>query len=112
MVVALLMAAACRGDDVAVWLTRGDGASLLEARPALVLQQGAGSNSTKITIDPTVTYQTIDGFGAAVTDSSARLIQYELSAVQRDALLDNSLRRTLASGSASSECRWGLPILR
>jgi glucosylceramidase len=70
-----------------VWLTRGDQSSLLAPQANRAFSSGNGSHSTKITIDPQTYYQTIDGFGAAITDSSAWLIQNELNAAQRDALM-------------------------
>ena len=81
------LATLASADNVSVWLTRGDQASLLEPRPELTLEPGSGTNSTKITLDADTRYQTIDGFGASITDSSAWLIQYELNAAQRDALM-------------------------
>lgn len=42
---------------------------------------------TIIQVDPAQRYQTIAGFGAAITDSSAWLIQRRMNAAQRDALL-------------------------
>ncbi len=74
--------------DVDVWLTRGDEVSLLEQRPTLTFTTGSGTHATKINVDDTTTYQMIDGFGAAVTDSSAWLIWNELNATQRATLLD------------------------
>lgn len=79
--------ACAAGADVQVWLTRGDQVSLLEARPSLTFQPGAGTHSTRIRVDPGVSYQRIDGFGAALTDSAAWLMQYRLSTAQREALL-------------------------
>ena len=83
------LAASAVAEDVDVWLTRGDQASLLEQRPALTLEPGSGTHAVTINIDPDTRYQTIDGFGASVTDSSAWLIQYELNAGQRDALMQS-----------------------
>ncbi len=96
--VAFLIAPAAAADTVDVWLTRGDQVSLLEQRPALAWQSGDGTHSTKIHVDPNVTYQTIDGFGASVTDSSAWLIQYELNSAQRNALMDALFARDTGIG--------------
>ena len=84
--------------DVDVWLTRGDQVSLLELRPELTLESGSGSHSTKINIDAANQYQTIDGFGAALTDSSAWLIQYELNTSQRQALMEQLFSTDLGIG--------------
>ncbi len=84
--------------NVDVWLTRGDGLSLLEQRTSLTFQPGNGTHATKVSLDPTTTYQTIDGFGAAVTESSAWLIQNEMSSAQRDALMNDLFSRDTGIG--------------
>jgi glucosylceramidase len=90
--VALIAAAWCacaipaaRGVDV--WITTGDKSQLLRQNPDVVFQFGAGSGGTAIQVVPATRYQTMSGFGAAMTDSSAWLIQNELSATQRDKLM-------------------------
>lgn len=72
---------------VDVWLTRGDQLNLLEQRPDATFQAGDGTRSVKINLQPSTTYQTMDGFGAAMTDSSAWLLQNKLNATQRDTLM-------------------------
>jgi glucosylceramidase len=89
----LLSGLAAYAQSVSVHLTRGDQISLLEERPALTFAPGSGSHSTKIYLDPATRYQVMDGFGAALTDSSAWLIQNELSPSQREALLDQLFSR-------------------
>lgn len=70
------------------WVTTGDKSQLLAAQP----QSGAVSAAAVdglplIAVDPNERHQSIVGFGAAITDSSAWLIQAKLTPVQRDALL-------------------------
>jgi glucosylceramidase len=55
-----------------VWLTTGDQKNLLAERSDLV--RPADPAAPTITVTPEETYQTIQGFGASLTDSSARLI--------------------------------------
>lgn len=55
--------------DVTVYVTRND-RSLDFARKSSTLKQGASMSPLNITLDPSVRYQTMDGFGAAVTGSS------------------------------------------
>ncbi|MCP4594326.1 MAG: glycosyl hydrolase [bacterium] len=98
MLLILLAAVPAVGSDVEVWLTRGDQASLLEQRPSLTFQPGTGTHGTQIQITPTLAYQTIEGFGAALTDSSAWLIQNELSTAQRDALMEQLFSAQLGIG--------------
>jgi glucosylceramidase len=72
--------------DVSFWLTRGDQTVLLQQQNA-VLKFGTSSNSyPTITVDSTQSYQTVDGFGFALTDGSADLIN-GLPTSQRQALL-------------------------
>jgi len=48
---------------------------------------GSAGKELGVTVDPSKSYQTMDGFGASLTDSSAWLIAKTLSAEQRLALL-------------------------
>jgi glucosylceramidase len=72
---------------VDVWLTTGDKSQLLAQKSDVVFQPGPGSGGTVISVSPGTTYQTIAGFGAAVTDSSAWLLQNKLSGPARDKLM-------------------------
>ncbi|WP_045235211.1 glycoside hydrolase family 30 protein [Deinococcus pimensis] len=55
------------------WLTTPDGSKRLAAQ-TLNLKSGLTASTNDLTIDPATTYQTIEGFGAALTESSAHLI--------------------------------------
>ena len=73
------------GAPVAFWLTNPDKSALFQQQGG-VLNFVSGTPSTPvITVDSTQTYQTIDGFGYALTGGSAQLI-YSLPALQRAAL--------------------------
>jgi glucosylceramidase len=54
------------------WLTTGDQANLLADRSDLIKSPDA--NAPTITIDASKTYQSVAGFGASITDSSAHLL--------------------------------------
>ncbi|MBB5867712.1 glucosylceramidase [Allocatelliglobosispora scoriae] len=56
-----------------VFVTTVDRAELLHQRPAVAFAKGA-SPETTITVDPQREFQTVDGFGASITDSSAALL--------------------------------------
>jgi len=72
--------------DVAFWLTKADRTALFEKQNvALNFTTNTNSNQT-ITVDSTQTFQTIDGFGFAMTGGSAYLIN-RLSAAEREPLL-------------------------
>lgn len=67
-------AAACKA-DVEVWLTKGDQSVKFERQPDLAFAPGPGQLAgRRIVVHAEDKYQQIDGFGAALTDSSAWLI--------------------------------------
>ncbi|WP_427887342.1 discoidin domain-containing protein [Kribbella sp. GL6] len=68
--------------QVSVWVTTPDRAELLHERAPVSFHDGA-SDRTTITVDPRTTYQTMDGFGAALTDSAAAVL-YRLSPADRE----------------------------
>lgn len=70
------------------WVTTGDKSQLLAAQPASgAVPANAVDDLPMIAVDPSERHQSIVGFGAAITDASAWLIQNKLSPLQRDALL-------------------------
>ncbi|MEU6860980.1 RICIN domain-containing protein [Glycomyces sp. NPDC046736] len=68
-----------------VWVTTADQSKLLARQPSVPF--GSGGTGPVITVDTGTTYQTMDGFGASFTDSSAWLVQNELDQSQRDQLM-------------------------
>ncbi|MBL8537164.1 MAG: hypothetical protein JNM59_07140 [Hyphomonadaceae bacterium] len=68
------------------WMTSGDGAQRL-APMEVGAWRPAAEEARAIHVDPSQTYQTMSGFGASVTDSSAWLIQHSLDDTQRAALM-------------------------
>jgi glucosylceramidase len=66
--------AAAAGAGVSVWETTADQAQLLAPQPGATFAAGTGSASQTITVDPATTYQSMTGFGASFTDSSAWLV--------------------------------------
>jgi glucosylceramidase len=73
-------------EPVNVWLTTGDRSRLLEAQPSV--QFGADRrDGLVIDVNEQPRYQQMDGFGAAMTDSSAWLIANSMTAAQRDELM-------------------------
>ncbi|HEV2681769.1 MAG TPA: glycoside hydrolase family 30 beta sandwich domain-containing protein [Rhodanobacter sp.] len=76
------------GPIVHVWLSTADRSLRLAQQPDVVADgHDAGKSPSDVVIDITRKYQTMAGFGAALTDSSAWLIQNKLNASQRAALL-------------------------
>jgi glucosylceramidase len=68
------------------WVTTADQARLLTRQPDVVIRFGADASTVVIDVDERSSYQEMIGFGAAMTDASAYLIQHKLGA-QRDAIL-------------------------
>jgi glucosylceramidase len=68
--------------SVAVYQTTPDLKQALQQGPALSFASNPTAGKI-ITVDDSRQFQTIDGFGAAMTDSSAWLLEEQLSAVQR-----------------------------
>lgn len=95
--------------SVSVWLTTSNEAYLLQQRNSIDFSKETGDFT--IIIDTTTTYQSIDGFGAALTGSSAYLINKMEDADRSKLLTDlfdskngigiNYLRLTIGSSDFS-----------
>ena len=75
------------GELVQVWTTKGDQSLLLASQPSLTF----GADTTQgllIEVNELNTYQTVEGFGAALTDSSAWLMANAMSTTQRADLIE------------------------
>ncbi|AGL17403.1 glucan endo-1,6-beta-glucosidase [Actinoplanes sp. N902-109] len=68
-----------------VWVTTPDRAEQLHERAPVAFRRG-DSALTTITVDPGTRYQSMDGFGASLTDSAAAVL-YRLAPAQRDAAM-------------------------
>ncbi len=71
--------------SVSVWRTTGDRSKLLQ--PSTESFAVAASTKTIISIDTTQRFQTMDGFGYALTGGSAFLIQQKMKEADRENLL-------------------------
>ena len=69
-----------------VWVTTPDGAERMHDRGTVAFAPGAGSDRLTITVDPSLRYQKMDGFGASITDSSASVLS-ELDPATRNATM-------------------------
>jgi glucosylceramidase len=69
---------------VKVWETDADQSKLLAPQADVSFGKAKG---TVITVDPAQTFQSMVGFGAAMTDASAYLIRNRMTDGQRDALM-------------------------
>ena len=82
------------------WVTTGDQSKLLQPQPDIPLASGSAIplGVSTISIDETKSYQKMIGFGAAMTDASAYLIQHKMSARDRETLLQDLFGRTNGVG--------------
>ncbi|HEU4996063.1 MAG TPA: glycoside hydrolase family 30 beta sandwich domain-containing protein [Gemmatimonadaceae bacterium] len=87
-----------------VFVTTGDRAKLLERQSDLRPDARATGGGITIDLDPSRDFQEMVGFGAALTDASAWLMQHRLSGTQREALLQD-LFSTSSGGAGFSFTR-------
>ncbi len=82
-------------DAVEVWLTLPDQSRLLHRETDLTFQTADPSANVRatITVDPSVQYQVMEGFGAAMTDSSAWNLMRVMSSRQRDQVMRDLFTR-------------------
>lgn len=78
-----------KGAKASVWLTRGDKAALLSQQGDLAIKPVPYANWPIINIDSSIHYQSMEGFGAALTGSSAYLLHKKLNTASRLAALEN-----------------------
>ncbi|MGD6845181.1 glycoside hydrolase family 30 protein [Bacillus infantis] len=72
---------------VEAWLTTADQKNLLTHKEPLFFKEEPNPDTPVIQVNPDVTFQTMEGFGAAVTGSFAYLINHHMSAGQRELLI-------------------------
>ena len=70
-----------------VWVSTPDGTHRMDDWGTVAFHRG-GSSKLTITVDPSLRYQQMDGFGASITDSSASVL-YSLDRATRDATMSD-----------------------
>lgn len=75
-----------RGAEVNVWLSKADRTSLFEEQPKHPHFAEENVSGLVITVDDATKFQTMDGFGFALTGGSAELLM-QMSPVRRNAVL-------------------------
>jgi glucosylceramidase len=93
-------ASAAPGEHVAVYLTTGNLSRRLTRGRDLVFEPGASSGAADdITVNPQISYQTLTaGFGVAMTDSSAYLLDDQLPPGLRDQAMRQLFSRSAGIG--------------
>ncbi len=96
----IIIATACPtvAQTVRVLQTNGDQSLLLANQPSGSFSSQIARNHLTINVDDGTRYQTLDGFGAAFTDSSTWLIYNKLTSGQRSALMTNLFSPTAGIG--------------
>ena len=95
------------GTGVQVWLTTPDGVNHLTPQSSLQFTPDTNTGTPTIDVNDTQQFQQIDGFGAAITDSSAWLLSNKMSVSQRNAVMQN-----LFDTSPSDPTSIGLSFIR
>jgi glucosylceramidase len=80
------------------WLTTGDQQQLFAEQTAVSIASSPCAAPLTVTVDGTTQYQTIEGFGASITDSSATLLMNTMSQSQRTTLLTQLFDRDQGIG--------------
>jgi glucosylceramidase len=87
-----------KGPNAQVVVTTGDQVMLLQSQPTVTFGTGGMQNSQVITVNEATQYQTIDGFGASLTDSSAWVIWNDLNSSQQSELMQKLFSPTAGIG--------------
>jgi glucosylceramidase len=95
------------GGTVGVWVSTGDRTKLLARQSNLSFRTGQISAPFTLQVDAETTYQEMVGFGAAITDASAWLIQTKMSPVLRDSLLTQLFSTTRGIGLSFTRLTMG-----
>lgn len=90
--IAVPAVSAADGNPVNVWMTTGDKSNLLSKQPAVAFETNGAPAELTIDVDENTKYQTIDGFGGALTDSSAYVIS-RMDEQAKDALMNKLFSR-------------------
>lgn len=85
------------GPVAQAWITTGDQARLLSPEPDLAIRSTPDNATAVIDVDENTTYQEMVGFGGAMTDASAYLLDNKLGA-QRDAIMHELFGRNPGLG--------------
>src|SRR6059036_2550959 len=97
-----------QGPAAQVWVTTGTGSKLLSREADVHFDSGVPpATLLRIVVDEATTYQEMVGFGAAITDASAWLIQNKLTQSEREALLQELFGRNPGIGLSFTRLTMG-----
>ncbi|WP_187274171.1 carbohydrate-binding protein [Paenibacillus sp. N3.4] len=86
------------GETVNVWRTNETLTEKLTAQSNITFSPYRSTDENTIYVDENVAFQTVDGFGASITDSSAYLMNQKLSSTARNTLMTNLFSPTSGIG--------------
>lgn len=86
------------GPAVQIVETTADRGMLLQSQPSVAFKTGGTSLGPTITVNDSIKYQQMDGFGASLTDSSAWLVANKLSVAQQNSLWQSLFSSTSGIG--------------
>jgi glucosylceramidase len=84
----LLFVITAKAQTVTPWITTGDQTKLLQQQSTVNFGTNSGTNPATVTINPSTTYQTMDGFGYTLTEGSCEVIS-GMAATQQNQLLND-----------------------
>lgn len=84
----LLFVITVKAQTVTPWITTGDQTKLLQQQSTVNFGTNSGTNPATVTINPSTTYQTMDGFGYTLTEGSCEVIS-GMAATQQNQLLND-----------------------
>jgi len=90
------------GPAVNVVETTPDQAMLFHSQPSVVFKTGGTAVGPTITVNDSIKYQQMDGFGASLTDSSAWLVANKLTVAQQNSLWQSLFSSTGGIGISFS----------
>ncbi|TDW44270.1 glucosylceramidase [Flavobacterium sp. 270] len=73
---------------VTPWITSSDQSKLLQQQSTVSFGTNSGTNPSTVTVNPSTTYQTMDGFGYTLTEGSCEVIS-GMAATQQNQLLND-----------------------
>ena len=97
-VAAVALCTACAATRVETYVTTGDRTRLLARDADVRFVASSTADSGTIEVDDSREFQEMVGFGAALTDASAWLIEHALTPVRRDSLLRDLFGPTPGAG--------------
>ena len=93
-----LIAPCLCAQQVSVWLTTDDQKSLMASQPGIAFANGVNPSVPTLVIDERATHQTVEGFGASMTDSSAYLLNEVLPQASLPAVMQSLFDRSHGIG--------------